>query len=103
MRMKRLSDVLVESRAGFWGADPGVDDLDVRVVRNGDIQEDGVRWAALPLRSVAASEAARAILRKGDILITTSGDCGYCAHVQNDPAAPTIASNFVRILRVDPT
>jgi len=80
---------------------PGYAEVDVRVVRNGDIQDDGVRWTTLPLRSVSKSEAARAVVKKDDILITTSGDCGYSAHIETDPERQTIASNFVRILRFD--
>lgn len=94
-----LADVLEESRSGFWGADPGAGAVDVRVIRNGDIQEDGVRWQVLPTRGVSEPEADRAAIRKDDILMTTSGNCGYSAHISDSPSDPTIASNFVRILR----
>jgi type I restriction enzyme S subunit len=101
MKVERLAAVLEDSRSGFWGTDAGLGDIDVRVVRNGDIQKDGIRWMTLPLRGVTDSEAARAAIRRDDILITTSGDCGFVAHVVEEPTEPTIASNFVRILRFD--
>jgi type I restriction enzyme S subunit len=99
MRTVLLAEVLEESRSGFWGSEAGAGAADVRVIRNGDIQQDGVRWDSLPLRGVSETEAARAAIRKNDILITTSGNCGYSAHVAEPPREPTIASNFVRILR----
>jgi len=101
MKMPLLSNVLAETRSGFWGSEPGEGEVDVRVVRNGDLQEDGIRWGALPLRSVSTSEFELASLVVGDILITTSGDCGYTAQVESEPQVPTIASNFIRILRFD--
>lgn len=99
MRSVLLASIIEESRSGFWGSEAGSGDVDVRVVRNGDIQDYGVRWGALPLRAVSKAEADRAAVREGDILITTSGNCGYVAHVAETPIEPTIASNFVRILR----
>ena len=102
MRTVLLADILEESRSGFWGSDAGEGAADVRVIRNGDIQDDGVRWDALPLRGVSQAEANRAAIRKDDILMTTSGNCGYSAYVSENPSEPTIASNFVRILRFKP-
>ena len=103
MKKYLFSELLADSRSGFWGLEPGESEIDVRVVRNGDIQVDGVHWHTLPIRSVSISEAERSILRKGDILITTSGECGYSAHIESEPEERTIASNFVRILRFDNT
>lgn len=102
MRTVLLADILEESRSGFWGSDAGAGAADVRVIRNGDIQDNGVCWDALPLRSVSEVEADRAAVREGDILMTISGNCGYTAHVSEAPREPTIASNFVRILRFKP-
>lgn len=97
-----MAEILEESRSGFWGSEAGLGAADVRVIRNGDIQDDGVRWDSLPFRGVSKAEADRAAIRKGDILMTTSGHCGYSAHVSETPNEPTIASNFVRILRFNP-
>ena len=102
MRTEPLANILTENRSGFWGSEAGAGEVDVRVVRNGDIQDYGVRWGKLPLRGVSVAEAERAAIREGDILITTSGNCGYVAHVKEPPPEPTIASNFVRILRFNP-
>lgn len=103
MRTAPLACILKDSRSGFWGSEPGTRDLDVRVIRNGDIQDDGVRWDTLPIRGVSESQAARGAVCKDDIVLTTSGKCGYAAHIQREPRTKTIASNFVRVLRVDQT
>ncbi len=96
-----LSDILTEARSGFWGHEAGTVEVDALVIRNGDVQEDGLRWDALPLRGVAQSEYDRARVRAGDIVLTTSGDCGFSAYISDEPETPTIASNFVRLLRFD--
>jgi type I restriction enzyme S subunit len=101
VKCRTLSSLLVEARSGYWGVDAGSSDANARVVRNGDIQEDGIRWHTLPTRGFSEDELNRAILREDDLLITTSGDCGYVAQIDHKPETPTVASNFVRLLRFD--
>ncbi len=101
MKPVLLSNILTEARSGFWGHEAGTVEVDALVIRNGDVQEDGLRWDALPLRGITQSEYERAQVRKGDIVLTTSGDCGFSAYITEEPQAPTIASNFVRLLRFD--
>lgn len=101
MTSRVLSSLLVEARSGYWGVEAGSSDTDARVVRNGDIQEEGVQWDRLPIRAFSDDEFNRAALRADDLLITTSGECGYVAHIQREPQSPTVASNFVRLLRFD--
>lgn len=101
MRTGVLADLLVSSRAGCWGKDPGKGEADVYVIRNGDIKpNDGVRWHGLPVRSMTSSEAEKSRVRRGDLLITTSGDCGVTAFVDHEPDG-TCSSNFVRVLRAN--
>lgn len=101
MTSRVLSSLLVETRSGYWGVEPGASDSDALVVRNGDIQEDGIQWNRLPTRGFSEDELNRAALRSDDLLITTSGECGCVAHVEREPKSATIASNFVRLLRFD--
>ncbi len=42
------------------------------------------------------------MVRKDDIVLTTSGNCGNVAAINAEPERPTAATNFIRILRVDP-
>jgi type I restriction enzyme S subunit len=100
--MVALADLVSESRSGYWGAGAGEQEMDVRIVRNGDMAPDGsIRWRSLPVRSLTAPEVERAALRRDDLLLTTSGNCGTVAHIVAPPHETTCASNFVRILRVE--
>ncbi len=102
MKSIALSDLLVSTRAGYWGGDPGQGDIDVRVIRNGDIKPSaGVVWDELPVRSMAKKQADQSRVVLNDLLITTSGDCGVTALVESEPEEMTCSSNFVRVLRAD--
>ncbi len=97
-----LSDLLSSSRAGYWGGPPGVEEVDVHVVRNGDIKPGvGVLWSELPRRSMNKEQVQQSRLQVGDVLITTSGECGTTAFVDREPEQVTCSSNFVRVLRAD--
>lgn len=103
MKTLALSELLQAARAGYWGAKPGECDTDVFVVRNGDIKPSaGVLWDQLPQRSVTKDQAAKSAVQVNDVLITTSGECGVTAFVDQQPERMTCASNFIRVLRVDP-
>ena len=99
MRTVALGDVLDSATAGHWGGDPGSGDEDVRVIRNGDIKPDGIRWGELPTRGFTEREVAKSRIRPADILLTTSGECGHVAYVQHEPDDVVCATNFVRIMR----
>lgn len=101
MRSCVLSELLISAHSGYWGRDAGSSDVDARVIRNGDVQEDGIRWSLLPLRGFSKQEFNKAVVCLDDLIITTSGECGFVAHVQTEPLEPTVASNFVRLLRLD--
>jgi type I restriction enzyme S subunit len=99
-----LGDVLKSHRSGFWGDESGTRDVDVRAIRNGDIHPTGcVRWKRLPLRGFTRRELEAAQVQPGDLLLTTSGNCGHVALVRRQPDRLTCATNFVRILRPDPS
>lgn len=101
--MTTLGELLLGHRSGFWGTEAGMGDVDVRVVRNGDIHSSGqIRWDRLPVRGFARSELRSAQVRAGDLLLTTSGNCGHVALVREDPSGATCATNFVRLLRPNP-
>jgi type I restriction enzyme S subunit len=89
-------------RSGYWGKDAGGAEVDVLAIRNGDVGTTGeVRWSALPTRGFTVREAERAMVHAGDILLTTSGNCGNVAAIDHEPDHPTAATNFVRLLRCD--
>lgn len=95
-----LAEKVAEARAGYWGADAGQGDVDVRVIRNGDLSADGgVLWTRCPMRGFSSHEAEKCTVRLGDILITTSGECGKVAIVRHLPEGRYCASNFVRVIR----
>jgi type I restriction enzyme S subunit len=103
MRTVPLSDLLISSRAGYWGGLPNQEERDVLVIRNGDIKRHaGVLWDQLPVRSMTQQQVERSEVLLDDLLITTSGECGVTAFVGHEPPHQTCASNFVRILRPDP-
>lgn len=101
--MIRLSDGIPYRSGGYWGAEPGGAEVDAKAVRNGDVGNSGeLKWGDLPLRGYTTREIAKAQVRAGDILLTSSGNCGNVAFVSSEPTNITVATNFVRILRVDP-
>ncbi|OUE29522.1 EcoKI restriction-modification system protein HsdS [Clavibacter michiganensis] len=103
MMRASISNLLEESATGYWGVEPGTAAKDVKVVRNGDMKsEGGIRWEKLPSRSFSLAEVKKSRLRQGDIILTTSADCGQVSLIDNEPAELVCATNFVRILRFSP-
>ncbi|WP_279386325.1 hypothetical protein [Candidatus Cryosericum odellii] len=41
MRTVPIADLLVLQRAGYWGEDAGTSEIDVPVIRNGDVLDSG--------------------------------------------------------------
>ena len=75
--MMALSKVLPNRFSGYWGTDQEEGELTALAVRNGDVGTTGdVGWASLPVRGFTSAEVRRAQLRKGDLILTTSGNCG---------------------------
>ncbi|MCK5928513.1 MAG: restriction endonuclease subunit S [Nocardioides sp.] len=101
--MKKLAEVFPTRLGGYWGKEAGTSEVDARAIRNGDVGSSGeLRWGALPRRAYTTKEFAKARVHAGDIVLTTSGNCGNVAYVDGEPETPTVATNFVRILRVNP-
>lgn len=100
--MVPIADLLASQRAGYWGEEAGTSEVDVFVIRNGDILDSGdIRWGQLPVRGLRKEDAKKARVVSDDIVLTVSGDCGYAAYVRVEPIATTCASNFVRVLHFD--
>ena len=96
----KLSELLTETIGGYWGSASDEDDVNVYVVRNGDINDGAIDFDKIPLRGISKKQFQKASVEHADLIITTSGDCGKVAYVDAIPK-PTIVSNFVKILRVD--
>lgn len=95
-----LDDLGIDHRSGYWGTEPERGDGGrlVQVVRNGDIRPIGVVHAlTCPVRRLTAREVQGSELRKGDVLVTTSGEPGKSAYWGGPQGFG--ASNFVRRLR----
>lgn len=92
-----LQDV-VKRFSGYWGSTPGELDVDVRIIRAGDVSGNNL-ITGFATRSLSKAQAAKASCRPGDVILTTSGTIGNVALIQNKNLA---ASNFVRVLRPGP-
>jgi type I restriction enzyme S subunit len=104
MNKLSVSDLLLSQRAGYWGGPPGEGEKDVLVIRNGDVKPKlGILWDRLPSRSMTQKQATQSRVAANDLLITTSGECGVTAFVGREPSAETCATNFVRVLRPNPS
>ncbi|SER53117.1 type I restriction enzyme, S subunit [Propionibacterium cyclohexanicum] len=84
--------------SGYWGSAPGGAAVEGRVIRAGDVTADHV-IKGYALRGLTTSEAARAALLPGDVVITASGTIGNVALI-SDPGF--YSSNFIRALRPRP-
>lgn len=100
--MTSILEVLQNRHGGYWGTPPGGSETDALAIRNGDVGVSGeVRWASLPTRGFTSREISRASVQVGDIVMTTSGNCGEVAIITALPDRVVCATNFVRVLRVD--
>lgn len=96
---KKLEEVLVLNRSGYWGddAESATRPIPVKVIRNADItKHNSIKGSAS--RYFSAKEATNAELQIGDIAMSSSGDVGKTWLVTE---AGYSASNFIRILRPD--
>lgn len=105
MTKKYLSirEVVEPIIGGFWGENTESGLGNARVVRNGDVLVSGEIGPKVPERLLSEKEIQKAKLKKGDVLITMSGNVGRVARVVNEldeNGNPFVASNFVKILRV---
>jgi type I restriction enzyme S subunit len=94
-----LADVLVSYGSGCWGASDRTPaaPLAARVLRNGDIKPDG-KQDGYADRWFSEAEMERSLAKRGDIIMTSSGDVGKALLVEDTGLC---ASNFTRLLRVN--
>ncbi len=89
---------------GYWGQEADGGSGNVRIVRNGDVLENGEIGPKTPVRILSEKEVSKAMLRENDIVITISGNVGRVAFVKtevDENGRFFAASNFVKILRSD--
>ena len=103
-----LHDLLSSTVGGVWGLEPGIDQIDVRIVRSTEFSNDGrLTVSGGVTRSVTARQLASRQLAPGDILLEKSGGgpkqpVGRVVFVEN-PVDPTVCANFVQLVRPNPT
>ena len=102
-----LRHLVVHERLGLWGAEPGEDELDVRVARVADFERAEFRLGDVPtIRSATAAQIGARELRHGDVLLERSGGTNInpvgCPAFVEHPATNTVSSNFVSRLRPAP-
>lgn len=81
--------------SGYWGEVPGTLEVDIDIVRAGDVSAAN-RIDGTVRRSLTRAQMERSSCRPGDVILTTSGTIGNVALVTTNTLA---ASNFVRVLR----
>lgn len=89
---------------GYWGQTSEDGSGNARVVRNGDVQENGRIGGNAPLRQLDDKEITKAQLLPGDTVMTMSGNVGRTAFIEDavdGQDIPYVASNFIKILRPD--
>ena len=100
----RLIDLLDVSVGGLWGSAPGVDEVDVRVVRVTELSRDGeLDPSTAATRSVTERQLSSRRLAPGDLLLEKSGGgpntpvgrVGLVRKLDGD----SICSNFMQLLR----
>lgn len=96
--IRELVDPII---GGYWGREFSHSG-NARVIRNGDVLENGAISKKVPLRTLEEKEIKKASVISGDILITISGNVGRAALVIDEfdsAGIPFVASNFVKVLR----
>lgn len=99
--IREISEPIV---GGYWGEENEFPNS--RVIRNGDITEDGKIRTSVPARKLSEKEILKSRVKIDDILITISGNVGRVALVKSETDEkylPFVSSNFVKILRVNNT
>jgi type I restriction enzyme S subunit len=100
----QTAELLVHDIGGVWGKEPGVEAVDVSVVRVADFRDNGsVSLESAPLRSVTRKQLDSRRLVPGDILLEKSGGgpnkpVGRVARVQGG-SSPVVPTNFAQLLR----
>ena len=86
-----IADATSVLRAGYWGGlRQGASLIAARVVRNGDVLEDGSIATDLPIRRFTKKEVCKAKLRSGDVLLVSSGNTGRVGRITQAQARPNM-------------
>jgi type I restriction enzyme S subunit len=99
-----LAEALALSVGGLWGAEPGVEEVQVRVLRVTELRSDGdLDPSTAATRSVSARQLVSRQLVAGDLLLEKSGGgpntpVGRVGLV-NELDGPSICSNFMQLMR----
>lgn len=101
-----IGDWLDTSIGGLWGAAPGADEIDVRVIRVTEMKAWGrIAPATAAVRSISTHQLRGRALAEGDLLLEKSGGgpktpVGRVGLVQL-LAEPSICANFMQLMRPD--
>jgi len=105
---KRLADVLETSIGGVWGSEPGVESVDVRVIRVTELSKGGsiVPYSAAS-RSISDSQLTTRTLRIDDLLLEKSGGgptqaVGRVGLIEILESL-SVCSNFMQLMRPNPS
>jgi type I restriction enzyme, S subunit len=103
-RQVALAELLETTVGGIWGKEPGLDEVDVRVVRVTELKRHGrLELATAARRAVSVSQLERRQLQEGDLLLEKSGG-GPTTPVgrvglMSRPCEPSVCSNFMQLMR----
>ncbi len=102
----QLTELLSETIGGVWGAEPGADEVNVRVLRVTEMKQDGtLEPATAAQRSITSSQLRSRRLRRGDLLLEKSGGgptraVGRVGMVRQFDD-PSVCANFMQLMRAE--
>ena len=102
-----ISEVLMVSIGGIWGGDVGTDELDVRVYRQTEFNDNGhLSVPSDAIRSISLNQLKSRRIQPGDILLQKSAGTptlpGRVVRVPEGIENDATCSNFLQLIRVDP-
>jgi type I restriction enzyme S subunit len=101
-----ISEVLMVSIGGVWGGDVGTDELDVRVYRQTEFNDNGhLSVPSDAIRSISLNQLKSRRIQPGDILLQKSAGTptlpGRVVRVPEGIENDSTCSNFLQLIRVD--
>jgi restriction endonuclease S subunit len=103
-----ISQLLELSIGGVWGGDPGTDEIDVRVYRQTEFDDNGtLSMPSDAVRSITKNQLKSRTLHPGDVLMQKSAGTptlpGRVVIVPSEIERNATCSNFLHLLRADIT
>ena len=103
-----ISQLLEVSIGGVWGGDPGTDEIDVRVYRQTEFDDNGtLSMPSDAVRSITKNQLKSRTLHPGDVLMQKSAGTptlpGRVVIVPSEIERNATCSNFLHLLRADTT